>query len=79
MNILISSGSRDSATVATENRVTVYFVVHLYDIADLVGSTLTIGITLEVDTSTIWVGNSDVTVDAATTTGLVRRIKENRI
>ena len=60
-----------------DNRVTLYFVLHMYDVPDLLGSTLTVGITLEVDTSVIWVGNADVIVDPEVTTGLVCRF--NRI
>ena len=59
--------------VTSDNRVTVYFIIHLYPNVDLIGTTLTVGITLEVDTSTIWIGNSDVTVDAAVTSGFVSR------
>ena len=66
------SGSRDPATVQVDNRVRVNFVVHLYPNTDLIGTILPLSISLEVDTTTIYVGNTNITVDPAVTIALVR-------
>ncbi|KAL8587122.1 hypothetical protein ACOMHN_026090 [Nucella lapillus] len=64
LQTLINKGSRDASNVKGNNRISVEFVVHIYDDASYVGQTYKVGAAVEVGSEKIWAGQISVTATA---------------
>ncbi|XP_053377525.1 uncharacterized protein LOC123529018 [Mercenaria mercenaria] len=69
---LLNKASRDAVgdIVVADNKVALTFIAHMYPDVTKVSQLMSLGLALEVDTDTMWIGSSNFTVDPEVTTGL---------
>ncbi|XP_076447924.1 uncharacterized protein LOC143284788 [Babylonia areolata] len=66
LNTVTNKGSRVTGNVASNNRISVEFLVHVYDDLAFVGQTYRVGAAVQIGTQQIWAGIIDVQVAAYT-------------
>ena len=70
--VVFIPGSRESDDPWENNRISVEFVAFVYEDESVVGKTVSLGATLEIDASEIWAGKKDVQLAARTPMNYVR-------